>query len=305
MDNKEKHHHHHHRSDFSGEKLMTATILNFGITVVQIIGGLLSNSLSLLSDALHNLGDSTGLLVAFFANKIGEKKADTKKTFGYKRAEILAALFNSSILVATCLILLFEAYQRFVNPEPVDGIIMLIVASFGLLANLISVLMLKKEKDKNLNIKSAYLHLLGDTLSSVAVIAGGIAIWKYNIFWIDPLITTFIGLYIIKHVWHVLKETIEILMQAAPNNINPADIKKKIENLPEVKDLHHVHIWRYTDNLIHFEGHISTKKDEKISNTDILLERIRKILEQEFNINHVTIQFEYNVDDCKELIANI
>lgn len=188
------HHEHHQHKEMSSAKLLWVTILNFSITVVQVIGGLISNSLSLLSDALHNLGDTSAIFIAFLAGKRSQKSADEKNTFGYKRVEILAALFNAVVLIVICVFLFFEAYKRFINPEPIKGAVMLIVATFGLLANVISVLVLQKDKNHNLNVKAAYLHLMGDTLSSVAVILGGIAIWLWNITWIDPLITVLVGI---------------------------------------------------------------------------------------------------------------
>jgi cobalt-zinc-cadmium efflux system protein len=243
---KEHSHHHHshghthqyHGDDLKGKKLLWVTLLNFSITIVQVIGGVLSNSLSLLSDALHNLADSSAILIAFLAGKRSKKQPDKYKTYGYKRIEILAAFFNGIVLIAICLFLFVEAYERFVDPKPIKGLIMLIVASFGLLANLISVLVLHKSKNKNLNIKAAYLHLMGDTLSSVAVIIGGVAIWLFNIVWIDPLITILVGMYIIWHTWSVVKESIDILMQAVPANIDINEIKYNVEKLPEIDNIH-------------------------------------------------------------------
>ena len=195
-------HHHHHGADMKGHKLLWATALNFSITLVQIVGGLVSNSLSLLSDAVHNLGDSSAIFIAFLAGRHAEKCPDLRKTFGYKRSEILAALFNAVALIVICVFLFVEAYERFRNPEPIRGAVMLIVATFGLLANLIAVVMLHRDREHNLNIRAAYLHLLGDTLSSVAVILGGIAIWIWKLYWLDPLITVAVGVYIIWHTWH-------------------------------------------------------------------------------------------------------
>ncbi len=210
----EHHHHghpHHDTANMSSKKLLWVTLLNLSITLVQIIGGVISNSLALLSDAVHNLGDSSAIFIAFLAGKKSQKSPDKQHTFGYKRIEILAALFNSVILIAICIYLFFEAYERWIEPEPIKGLVMLIVASFGLLANLISVIVLNKDKEKNLNVKAAYLHLMGDTLSSVAVILGGVAIWIWKIYWLDPFITVLVGIYIIYHAWSVVRQTVDIL----------------------------------------------------------------------------------------------
>ena len=294
----EHHTHGHHHTDLSGKRLLYATILNFSITAVQIVGGFLANSLSLLSDALHNLGDASAILLAYIANKIGKKESTEAKTFGFKRIEILTALFNSIVLVTICIFLFVEAYERLINPEPIKGLLMFSVATFGLLANLAAIILLKKDKDKNINIKAAYLHLLGDTLSSVAVIIGGIFIYFYEIYWLDPLITVFIGVYIIKHTFGILKETIDILMQAAPKRINLKNIKADIEKINKISNIHHVHIWSLTDQQTYFESHIDLSEDIKISETKQISKEIEELLYHKYKINHITLQFEFN--NCKD-----
>ena len=221
--------HHHHKNDQQGQKLLWASILNLSISVFQIAGGLISNSLSLLSDALHNLGDSSAIFVAFMAGKVSRKKPNARNTYGYKRIEILAALLNAIVLISICIFLFFEAYRRFIDPQPITGKLMLVVAMFGLLANLLSVIILHKDKSNNLNVKAAYLHLLGDTLSSIAVIAGGILIWIWKLYWIDPLITILVGIYILWHTWDIVKETLNILMQTAPDFIDVEEVKTEVE----------------------------------------------------------------------------
>lgn len=292
-----KHEHHHSLEHMSNSKLLWVTLLNFSITLVQIVGGIISNSLSLLSDAVHNLGDSMAIFIAFLAGKMSNKKADAKHTFGHKRIQILAALFNALVLIIICVYLLFEAYQRFKNPEPIKGKIMLIIASFGLLANLISVLILKKNKEDNLNVRAAYLHLLGDTLSSVAVIVGGIAIWLWDIVWIDPIITALVSLYIMWHTWHVVKETVDILMQSVPQNISLTAIKSTVELHEEVDNLHHLHIWNLDDNHTHLEAHINLKNNVTMSEMMQIKSEIDKLLKIKFHISHITLQMGYNC--CK------
>ncbi len=290
------HHHHHHDVDnMSDHKLLWVTILNFSITLVQVVGGLISNSLSLLSDALHNLGDSSAIFIAFLAGKRSRKRADEQHTFGYKRVEILAALFNGIVLIAICLFLFVEAYERFTHPEPIKGLMMLIVASFGLLANLISVFILNKDKEHNLNVKAAYLHLMGDTLSSVAVILGGLAIWLWNIDWLDPLITVLVGIYIIYHTWDVIKQTVDILMQTVPKNINIKEIKHQVEQLKEVDNIHHLHIWKLNDKQTFFEAHVNLKNNVNMVEMMKIKQEIEHLLKHSFNINHITLQMGY---DC-------
>ena len=314
IDHMGHHHHHHghnhngddrghqHANNLRGKKLLWVAILNFSITIVQIIGGVISNSLSLISDAVHNLGDSSAIFIAFLAGKRSQKKPDEQYTFGYKRVEILTALFNAVVLISISIFLFFEAYQRFLNPEPIKGKIMFIVASFGLLANLISVLVLQKDKDHNLNVKAAYLHLLGDTLSSVAVIVGGIAIWLFNSFWIDPIITVIVGVFIIYHTWGVLKQSLDILMQATPNNVNINAIKEEVEKLEEVQDIHHVHVWNLDDSQTHLEAHIHLKNNIDMKKMMEVKKEIEQLLKHH-NIQHITLQIEYQTcKDSKELI---
>lgn len=291
--------------EIRGKKLLWVTVLNLSITIVQIVGGLLSNSLSLLSDALHNLGDSSALFIAFIAGKISRKAPDSRRTFGYKRVEILAALFNAVVLISICIFLFYEAYERFMNPEPIKGKLMFWVAIFGLLANLISVVILNKDKAHNLNVRAAYLHLMGDTLSSVAVILGGVAIWIWGIFWIDPLITVFVGGYIIWHTWGILKETVEILMQATPDNIDLGEIKNEVEKIDKVKNLHHVHIWKLDDTSIHFEGHVEVTENMDLERVAGVRQQVDKILKSRFGIQHITLQMGYRCcDNNQKLIFN-
>ncbi|QGY48248.1 cation diffusion facilitator family transporter [Maribellus comscasis] len=280
-----------------GKKLLWVTLLNISITIVQIIGGLISNSLSLLSDALHNLGDSSAIFIAFVAGKISRKKPDASNTFGYKRIEILAALFNAIVLIAICVFLFYEAYERFISPQPIKGKLMLVIAIFGLLANLISVVILHKDKSHSLNVRAAYLHLLGDTLSSVAVIAGGLAIWTWKVYWIDPLITVLVGIYIIWHTWGIVKETVDILMQAVPHDIDIEKVKAEVEKINEVDNIHHMHVWKLDDSQTHLEAHLNL-----INNIDMIKMMEVKgetehLLREKFGIRHITLQVGYNC--CK------
>jgi cobalt-zinc-cadmium efflux system protein len=290
----EHHHHEHHHHNIHGNRLLWTVLLNLSITIVQIVGGFISNSLSLLSDALHNLGDSSAIFIAFLAGKKSEKKPDERNTFGYKRVEILAALLNSVVLIAICIFLFFEAYSRFAHPETIKGSLMLTVASFGLLANLASVLILHKDKAHNLNVRAAYMHLLGDTLSSIAVIAGGLAIWLWKIYWIDPLITVLVGLYIIWHTWGIVRETVDILMQSTPHNVDLAKVKQQIEKIEEIDNIHHVHVWKLSDSQIHMEAHLNVKNNIDMLTLMKVREDAEKILHEMFGIQHITLQIGYN-----------
>lgn len=288
----------HQEHQLNTKNLRISVWLNITIAVAEVVGGLLANSLSLLSDALHNLGDGLALLFAYVANRIGKKDATLQKTFGYKRMEILSAFINSMVLVAISVYLFVEAFKRFFNPQEVDGTVMLIVAVIGLLANVISVLILHKDSAHNLNIKAAYLHLIGDTLSSVAVIGGGLLIYFYDLHWIDPLITIIIGVYILKEAVSIVKETMDILMQGTPKSLSLTKVKKAIEAMPGIKNIHHVHTWALNEQQFHFEAHVDLKEDIKVSESTKMQEEIENMLNERFGIDHVTLQFEH--DSCSE-----
>lgn len=297
-------HHHHTDHDKSSRSLLFVTALNVLITIVEIIGGIMANSLALLSDALHNLSDTIAILLAYIAQKVSRRESNEYKTFGYKRIEILAAFFNAMLLIGISVFLVFEAIKRFSDPEPIKGLLMFIVASAGLIFNLLAVLILKKHSGSSLNIRSAYLHLLGDTLSSVAVIIGGILIYFFEIIWIDPLITILISIYIIKETWGIFKQSADILMQATPRGIDVHSIIEDLENLEGIDNIHHVHIWGLSDNDFHFECHAELDRDLSVSETSQIKVQIEKILHEKYGIDHLTVQFEFNACDDKGVISS-
>ncbi|ASJ11350.1 cobalt transporter [Thermococcus sp. P6] len=275
--------------------MLFSVLLNFTITVAEVVGGILSGSLALLSDSLHNFSDALSILASYVAMRIGERERNEKYTFGYRRAEILVAFVNSAILVGVVVFLLVEAYKRFMNPNPIHGSLMLGVALIGLFANLISVLLLHEHSHENINVRSAYLHLLTDTLSSVAVVIGGIAIMVWNVLWLDPLITVAISLYILKEGFDILRETLEVLMEASPE-LDFEAIKREIESIPEVKNAHHFHAWRVGEKETHFECHVEVK-DMPVSKAQEVIDKVEKLLGK-YGVTHVTVQLE--CDRCEE-----
>lgn len=295
-------HHHHSTSGISEKNLLAAVILNFTISAAEIVGGILSGSLALLSDAIHNLGDGLAVLLAYIAHRISKRESNHRKTFGYKRIEILAAFLNAIILVAICIFLIWEAIERFRDPQPIKGVIMFSVAAVGLLANFVAMALLQKDSRKNINIRAAYLHLLGDTLSSVVVIIGGILIWKFNLYWLDPLITVLISLYIMKETFLLLRDSFDILMQSAPKDIDIDKIRTEVESLEGVNNLHHVHLWSLNDSQVHFEGHVDLTEDISTSQAGELNKKISKILHDKFEIGHTTLQMEYGCCPEHDLI---
>ena len=293
---------HSHRHENPSGRLLISIILNGLITLVEISGGIFSNSLALISDAIHNLGDTLALILAWLANRFSGRKPDARRTFGYKRFEILSAFINASILTAISIYLIYEAILRFLHPEPVRSALMLIIALAGLAGNLISMLFLHRDSNKNLNIKAAYLHLLGDTLSSMVVIGGAIIIYFTEILWVDPLLTLIISIVIIFQAYKILRESVDILMQSTPENRNLDEIKSYLEKQPRIRNIHHVHCWRLQDHDILFEAHIETSEDLLLSDSNKLLKEVEDILRKKFQITHTTLQVEFDVCGDKAMI---
>lgn len=292
-------HHEAHGSGARGLSLarfLAVTLLNALITVVEIVGGILSGSLALLSDAVHNLGDTIAILTSYVAWRIAGRENDVRRTYGYKRAEIIAAFVNASALVAISLFLVFEAMRRFRNPETIHSGWMIGVALFGLAANFVSMLLLRRAAHGNMNVRSSYLHLLGDTVSSVGVLGGGIAIRLWGLVWIDPLVTIWISVYIMRKSWVIVTDSIGILMQSAAE-LDYGAMQREIEALPEVRNIHHVHTWMANEETIHFEAHIEMD-DRLLSAVCAVSDRIEGILKERYGIAHVTLQFE--TDRCRE-----
>ncbi len=290
--------HHHAQTEDSGRSLLLSMMLNLFITVTEFIAAIWSGSLALLSDALHNLGDTTAVFIAYFAQKISRKALNVNKTFGYNRIEILSALINSIVLISITLFLFIQAYERFINPIPVNGLVIFITATIALIANLLSVFLLRKHQHGNINIRAAYLHLLGDVFSSVAVIVAGLLLYFSKIYWIDPLITVIVGIYILYESIKIVQESINILMQGTPIGLDLMKIKLDLERMPGIKNIHHVHAWNLTDSIIHFECHLELNDDIKISETIVLRKQIETHLAEHFCIYHTTLQFGYEC--CKE-----
>lgn len=295
--------HHHHHGDPKGKNLFISILLNMLITASQVVGGLLSGSLSLLSDALHNFSDVLSLIISYIANILGRKEASTSKTFGYKRAEIIAAFVNAATLIVVAVILIIEAVKRFKSPEPIASNLVIWLSLLGIVANGFSVLLIKKDADSNMNMKSAYLHLLTDMMASIAVLVGGLLMKFYQIYWIDAVLTLAIALYLIYVGYDLLKDATKVLMLFTPNAVHIQKIADAIEAMDMVGNVHHVHIWQLNDDQIHLEAHIDFDEDIKLSQFDKILAEIEEKVYHDFGINHINIQPEFGKCDHKELIV--
>jgi cobalt-zinc-cadmium efflux system protein len=297
------HQHSHSHNDLKGRNLLISIVLNLLITVSQAIGGLVSGSLSLLSDALHNFSDVLSLVVSYVADRYSKKSASTEKTFGYKRAEIIAAFVNAASLLIVALYLIYEAVFRFLNPQEIKSGIVIWLALLGIVANGISVLLLRKDAKENMNMRSAYLHLITDMAASVAVLIGGLLMKYYNWYWVDSVLTVLIAVYLLFMGYDLLKSSFKVLMLFTPDNINLKKISSSLLQIPEIKNTHHMHVWQLNEKETHLEAHIEFKKNITISEFDNIMVKVEELLYHDFGINHVNIQPEYNKDDPKDIIV--
>jgi cobalt-zinc-cadmium efflux system protein len=304
MSNSHSHTHDHSHTDLKGRNLFISIFLNILITVAQVIGGLISGSLSLLSDALHNFTDVVSLVISYIATVLSKKSASLHKTFGYKRAEILAAFVNAATLMIIAVLLIKEAIIRFQHPQVIDSGIVIWLSLLGIIANGLSVLLLKSDSENNMNMRSAYLHLFTDMLASIAVLIGGLLMKFYEVYWVDSALTLAIALYLIWVGFDLLKDSFQVLMLFAPENIPVQEIVKEIqEGLDEVKNVHHVHVWQLNEDETHFEAHIDFNNDITLSEFDAVLVKIEELLYQKFHINHVNIQPEFGKCGPKDIIV--
>ncbi len=297
------HNHGHQHTQIQGKNLLISIILNIGITLAQILGGLISGSLALLSDALHNFTDVLSLIISYFANWLSKREASPYKTFGYKRAEIIAAFVNASTLMVISILLIVEAIKRFYNPQQIGSDLVIILSIVAILGNGFSVLLLKKDARANMNMRSAYLHLFTDLMASVAVLVGGLLMKYFEIYWVDSLLTLLIALYLIYMGWDLLKASTRVLMLFTPKNIPVEEMVRKVCTIDQVKNIHHIHIWQLNEDEVHLEAHMDFEKDLKVTEFDLVLEEVKELMFHSYGINHVTIQPEFGKADSKEMIV--
>lgn len=297
------HRHNHSHNDLKGRNLFLSIVLNIIITVAQVIGGIISGSLSLLSDALHNFSDVLSLIVSYIANRYSKKEASIKKTFGYKRAEIIAAFINAASLLIVAVYLIYEAIVRFLNPQEIESGIVIWLALLGIVANGFSVLLLRKDAKENMNMRSAYLHLFTDMTASIAVLVGGLLMKFYGWFWVDSVLTVLIAIYLLFMGYDLLKKSFNVLMLFTPEDIDLEKISLAISEFLEVKNVHHMHVWQLNEAEVHLEAHVEFTKDISISEFDVILDRVEELLHHDFGINHINIQPEYKKDDAKDIIV--
>jgi len=296
---KHQHHHHHNTEEKSDKNLAISVAINVILTFVQLVGGAISGSLALIADAIHNLSDAASLAIALIARKIARKPADKKRTFGYRRAEIIAALVNLTLLVAIGLYLLFEAAFRFFDPQEINGWIVVIIASIAFLVDLVTAILTYKLSKDSINVKAAFLHNLSDAMASLAVIIGGTLIILFKIYYIDTILTLLIAGYVIYQGLKELPLVINILMEGTPENIEIAAIIKEIEKVEKVEEAHHIHVWQLDEKHYSLEAHIALK-EMSIIEIDEIKKQVKEMLSEKFSISHSTLEFEHTSLDCIE-----
>ncbi len=294
---------HIHKHNVRGRNLLFSIVLNVVITAAQAIGGVLSGSLALLSDALHNFSDVLSLIFSFAAHKLSRKKASLNQTFGYKRAEVIAAFVNASTLIIVAIYLIVEAAQRFLYPEPIASGLVIWLSILGIVANGISVLLIRNDAQKSLNMRSAYLHLFTDMLASVAVLIGGLLMKFFGWFWVDSVLTCIIAIYLIIVGIDLLKKSTHMLMLFTPSHIDIKQIVREVHKIPGVNKLHHIHVWHLNDEELHLEAHLDCSEDIRISDFNELLHQVEQVLFLKFHINHINIQPEFKKEDPKDYIV--
>ena len=289
----EHHSHHHDHTHGANKKALTVSLILIGIfMLVEVIGGVLTNSLALLSDAGHMLSDAISLLVALMAFKIGERTADTERTFGYKRFEILAAMFNGATLIVIAIAIFIGAIGRFINPPEIASTGMLVIAVIGLLVNLIVAKILTSgDTHDNLNMRGAFLHVLGDLFGSVAAIVAALSIMFFGWGFMDPLASVIVAILITVSGWRVLRQSLHVLMEGVPEGINLDKLTKTMNEVEGVEGVHHVHVWTITSGFNAMSGHIVVNGQLNVHETQKIIQAVESKM-KEIDINHVTLQVE-------------
>ncbi len=292
------------------KRISIAIFLNLIIVALQIVFGIISHSLALITDAAHNLQDVLSLLIALVAAVWMKKKPTKTMTYGYLRAEALAGFINSGFLIGAIFLIIIASIERFLSPEEIDSVYVILFGFLAFFINAFSAYILgfhfhigkehNHEHEHDMNIAAAYLHLLSDAGISLAVAVGGLVMYFFGVYWVDPLLSVLFSLYILKETIPILKKTYNILMEGVPSHVDVERIKKLIKSIENVKDIHDIHIWALSSKDLYFTGHITVKEGLSVEDTDLLIKKISEILKGE-GINHITIQPETETYKCENV----
>ena len=290
------HGHHHHGHGTAGARNRRRLAITLGLAaaylVAEAVGGWMANSLALLADAGHMLSDVAALALSLFAIWIAQRPATPQRTYGYYRTEILAALANGATLIAISLLIFVEAFHRLAEPQPVSGGLVMVVAVGGLLVNVAGLLMLHGGKDESLNVRGAWLHLLTDALGSVGAILGGAAVWAFGWFWADPLVSVLIGLLVIWSAWHLVRESVGVLLEGTPPHIDVAEVRAAMAEVEGVEEVHDLHVWTITSGMEAMSGHVVVGGGVARRGSSEVLADLHALLHERFGLHHMTIQME-------------
>jgi cobalt-zinc-cadmium efflux system protein len=290
------HDHDHGPADY-GRAFLIGILLNSGFILLEVIFGVFANSLALLADAGHNLSDVLGLILAWVATLLARRAASARRTYGWKRATVLAALFNALLLLVGVGAIVWEAVGRFRDPEPIGGGTVIWVAGLGILVNGATALLFMSGRKSDLNVRGAFLHMAADAGVSLGVMISGGVILFTGWSWLDPVVSLLVAFFILVSTWELFTDSLNLSLDAVPENVDPAAVREYLAGLPEVAEVHHLHIWPLSTTEVALTAHL-VKKDATID--DALLARIREDLHHRFEISHPTIQFESSAKACEE-----
>ncbi len=282
----------HHHADMESTpvpRLWMALGLTSAFMLAEVVGGVLTGSLALISDASHMLTDTTALAIALLAINVGRRPADILRTYGYARFEILAAAFNALLLLAVAFYILYEAYKRLYEPQQVASLGMLAIAVVGLLVNLVAMRILSGHKDKSLNVKGAYLEVWADMLGSIGVIAGALLIWFTGWQWVDSALAVGIGFMVFPRTWVLLKECLNILLEGVPAGMNLVEVERAITTVPGVASVHDLHLWAITQSKMSLSAHAVLDEG---ADAEAVRRLVEAKLQQQFDLHHTTLQME-------------
>ncbi|ODN29926.1 cation diffusion facilitator family transporter [Fervidobacterium thailandense] len=286
-------HHEHINGDLTIARFTAVVLLNLGITLAEIVGGMISRSLLLISDAFHNLTDALAVLTSYVALRISEIGPNKRSTFGYKRANVVVAFVNSSVLLVLIAFIIRESFERLLNPQRINTGVVLVIGCIGLLGNVLSLALLHRGSRENMNVRSAFLHMLSDTISSVSVILGAIFIDRFKVYWLDSILTLLVASFVVRESFGLVLKSLNILTQRVPKGFDIEKLAQILSEHPMVENVHHVHLWALDDKNVHFEAHVNLKADVRLSETMEIQRELESILEKR-GVTHVTLQFEYN-----------
>jgi cobalt-zinc-cadmium efflux system protein len=285
-------HSHESETEHQGDgRLVLAILVNILLTVAQVVGGVISGSLSLVADALHNLNDAGALGLALFARKVARRPADNVRTFGYRKAEVIGALVNTTALILVGLYLIYEAAVRFFNPQPIDGWIVIIVAGIALVVDVVTAMVTYSMAKSNLNIKAAFIHNVTDALGSVAVIVVGVLVLLFEWYFADLVATLLLAAYILVQGFRLLSESVRILMDSVPVGLDLKRIEETILSVPGVEGAHHIHVWQVDENHRALEAHIVVVPTG-VEEYEAAKRALKEILQKDYSISHTTLEME-------------